>query len=111
MTLIANAIADSIEVARKEVPEDERRRVDELEATTYSTETGETTEREKPQRRRPRRKRRPKPEVIAQHIKEDGVEGTEQSDEEIKDEETEGPVAEVKETEGPEVEGEESAEG
>ena len=111
VTLIANAIADSIEVARKEVPEDERRRVDELEATTYSTETGETTEREKPQRRRPRRKRRPKPEVIAQHIKEDGVEGTEQSDEEIKDEETEGPVAEVKETEGPEVEGEESAEG
>ena len=111
VTLIANAIADSIEVARKEVPEDERRRVDELEATTYSTETGETTEREKPQRRRPRRKRRPKPEVIAQHIKEDGVEGTEQSDEEIKDWGTEGPVAEVKETEGPEVEGEESAEG
>ena len=111
VTLIANAIADSIEVARKEVPEDERRRVDELEATTYSTETGETTEREKPQRRRPRRKRRPKPEVIAQHTKEDGAEGTEQSDEEIKDELTEGPVAEVEETEKPEIEGEESAEG
>ena len=111
VTLIANAIADSIEVARKEVPEDERRRVDELEATTYSTETGETTEREKPQRRRPRRKRRPKPEVIAQHAKEAGAEGTEQSDEEIKDELTEGPVAEVEETEKPEIEGEESAEG
>lgn len=111
VTLIANAIADSIEVARKEVPEDERRRVDELEATTYSTETGETTEREKPQRRRPRRKRRPKPEVIARHTKEDGAEGTEQSDEEIKDELTEGPVAEVEETEKPEIEGEESAEG
>ncbi|MEE2905736.1 MAG: 30S ribosomal protein S2, partial [Gemmatimonadota bacterium] len=75
VTLIANAIAGSIEVAGKEVPEDARRRVDELEATTYSTETGETTEREKPQRRRPRRKRRPKPEVIAQHLKDETVEG------------------------------------
>ncbi|MDH3205270.1 MAG: 30S ribosomal protein S2 [Gemmatimonadota bacterium] len=70
VTLIGKAIADSIETARREVPEDERRRVDELEATTYSTETGETTEKERPQRRRPRKKRRPKPEVIAQHLKE-----------------------------------------
>jgi small subunit ribosomal protein S2 len=68
VTLISKAIADTIEIARREVPEDDRRRVDELEATTYSTETGETTEKEKPQRRRPRRKRRPKPEVIAQHL-------------------------------------------
>ena len=73
VSLIAKSIADSVEVARKEVPEDDRRRVDELEATTYSTETGETTEKERPQRRRPRRKRRPKPEVIAQHLKEDGT--------------------------------------
>jgi small subunit ribosomal protein S2 len=72
VTLITKAIADTIEVARREVPEDDRRRVDELEATTYSTETGETTEREKPQRRRPRRKRRPKPEVIAAHLRDDG---------------------------------------
>jgi hypothetical protein len=43
---------------------------DEVEATTYSTETGETTEVEdRPARRRPRRKRRPRPEVIAQHRK------------------------------------------
>jgi small subunit ribosomal protein S2 len=69
VTLIGKAIADSIEIARGEVPDDERRRVDELEATTYSTETGETTEKERPQRRRPRRKRRPKPEVIAQHLR------------------------------------------
>jgi len=74
VTLIGKAIADSIEIARGEVPDDDRRRVDELEATTYSTETGETTEKERPQRRRPRRKRRPKPEVIAQHLK-DGDEG------------------------------------
>ena len=68
VALITKAICDTIEIARREVPEDERRRVDELEATTYSTETGETTEKEKPQRRRPRRKRRPQPEVIAQHL-------------------------------------------
>ena len=44
------------------------RRVDELEATTYSTETGETSpadDEKRGQKRRPRRKRRPKPEVIA----------------------------------------------
>jgi small subunit ribosomal protein S2 len=80
VALITKALADTIEIARREVPEDDRRRVDELEATTYSTETGETTEKEKPQRRRPRRRRRPKPEVIAQHLRdgegdEDGGEG------------------------------------
>jgi small subunit ribosomal protein S2 len=69
VALITKALSDTIEIARREVPEDDRRRVDELEATTYSTETGETTEREKPQRRRPRRRRRPKPEVIAQHLR------------------------------------------
>jgi small subunit ribosomal protein S2 len=77
VTLISKSIADTVEIARREVPEDDRRRVDELEATTYSTETGETTEREKPQRRRPRRKRRPKPEVIAQHL---GAEGSDDGD-------------------------------
>ncbi len=71
VSLIAGAIADSIEVTRKEVPDEERRRADEMEATTYSTETGETTEKERPARRRPRRKRRPRPEVIAQHQKDD----------------------------------------
>ena len=70
--LITAAIADSIEVTRREVPEDDRRRVEELEATTYSTETGEkTTEgaEDRSAQRRPRRKRRPRPEVIAQHLK------------------------------------------
>ncbi len=45
--LITKAIADAVESARQEVPDDERRRVEEMEATTYSTETGETTEVEK----------------------------------------------------------------
>jgi small subunit ribosomal protein S2 len=67
--LITKAIADAVESATKDVPEGDRRRVEEMEATTYSTETGETTEVEKaPPRRRPR-KRRPRPEVIAQHRK------------------------------------------
>jgi small subunit ribosomal protein S2 len=82
VTLIAKAIADTIEIARREVPEDERRRVDELEATTYSTETGETTEKERPQRRRPRRKRRPKPEVIAAHLR-DGEEVEEEDEDDL----------------------------
>lgn len=66
--LISAAIASSVKGARKEMPDTERRQ-DDVEATTYSTETGETTEKERPQRRRPRRKRRPRPEVIAQHAK------------------------------------------
>ena len=94
MSLITAAIADSIEVARREVPEDERRRVEELEATTYSTETGEkTTEgggEDRPARRRPRRKRRPRPEVIAQHLKsgegEDEEQGQEQEQEQAEEE-------------------------
>ncbi len=81
VTLIATAIASTIAEARKEVPEDERRRIDELEATTYSTETGETTEKEAPKRRRPRRKRRPRPEVIAARRKEDGEEDAPGADE------------------------------
>lgn len=87
VTLIAKAMADTISLARREVPDDERRRIDEVEATTYSTETGETTEKEAPKRRRPRRKRRPRPEVIAAHRKEDG-EGAAES-------EGEAPIAEA----------------
>ena len=68
VSLITHAIAESILVASKEVPDSERRRIDDLEATTYSTETGETTEKQRPQRRRPKRKRRPRPDVIAQHL-------------------------------------------
>jgi small subunit ribosomal protein S2 len=98
VNLIAAAIADSIDVARKEVPDEERRRSDELEATTYSTETGETTEKEKPQRRRPRRKRRPRPEIIAQHL-EGGAEGSQAAAAEVPaqeaDTEAEGPKDEA----------------
>jgi len=56
-------------VARKDAPDEERRMVEEVAATTYSTETGETKEEAAPERpaaRRRPRKRRPRPEVIAQ---------------------------------------------
>jgi hypothetical protein len=68
--LIAGAIAATIEATRRDVPDDQRRSED-VEATTYSTETGETTEKDRPARKRPRRKRRPRPEVIAQHLRGD----------------------------------------
>jgi small subunit ribosomal protein S2 len=95
VALITKALADTIEIARREVPEDDRRRVDELEATTYSTETGETTEKEKPQRRRPRRRRRPKPEVIAQHLRDgevddDGADGDDAGEDGGDEESSEG---------------------
>ena len=72
VSLITKAIADTARSARREVPEDERRRADELEATTYSTETGEkSAAQEDVSRRRVRRRRRPRPEVIAQMQKGD----------------------------------------
>ncbi|MBI4540325.1 MAG: 30S ribosomal protein S2 [Gemmatimonadetes bacterium] len=67
VSLITRAIADTLEQASRELPAEERRRAEEYEAVTYSTETGETREVEDgPTRRRPRRRRRPKPEKIAQ---------------------------------------------
>ena len=67
VSLITKAIADTVGSARREVPEEERRRADELEATTYSTETGEKSAApDDASRRRIRRRRRPRPEVIAQ---------------------------------------------
>ncbi len=93
VTLIATAIANTIGETRKEVPDEERRRIEEMEATTYSTKTGETTEKEAPKRRRPRRKRRPRPEVIAAHLKDD--EKGEGADESESDDES-GEEAEAK---------------
>ncbi|HET7274631.1 MAG TPA: 30S ribosomal protein S2 [Longimicrobiaceae bacterium] len=68
VSVITGAIADAIIEARAAMPADERRRADEAEATTYSTETGESAPADDERRgakKRPRRKRRPKPEVIA----------------------------------------------
>jgi small subunit ribosomal protein S2 len=75
--LLSGAIADAVEQARREVPEEERA-APEAEATTYSTETGEKAAEADGDRvkRRPRRKRRPRPEVIAQHLKTGDDEGS-----------------------------------
>ncbi len=82
VALLTKFIADAIISARREQPEEGA--VQEVEATTYSTETGETKDDAAPAapaRRRPR-KRRPRPEVIAQ-IKagEEGAEADDASDE------------------------------
>ncbi len=68
VSVITGAIADAVEQARRELPPETRRRAEEAEAVTYSTETGTTQEaagEERGKRRRPRRKRRPRPEAIA----------------------------------------------
>jgi small subunit ribosomal protein S2 len=91
VSLLTKAIADAIESARREAPEDQPQ--EEVEATTYSTETGETKDEAaapaQPKRRRPR-KRRPRPEVIAQitSSEESGEEAAEESEEETGDDES-----------------------
>jgi small subunit ribosomal protein S2 len=88
--LITKAMADAVESALREMPEEERKRVEEMEATTYSTETGETKEveekPERPPRRRRPRKRRPRPEVIAQHRKSGDDEKEGESEEKAEEE-------------------------
>jgi small subunit ribosomal protein S2 len=61
--LITLAIAQSVREASEQVPEEQKRKVQDSQATTYSTETGEVTE--TPTRpAAPRRKRVPRPEII-----------------------------------------------
>ena len=70
--VISNAIADAIVEARAAMPAEDRRRADEAEVTTYSSETGasQPADRgdERGQRRRRPRKRRPRPDAIANVI-------------------------------------------
>lgn len=68
VSLITAAVADAIEQARRELPPEARRRAEEVEAVTYSTEGGlaqEAPAEDRQRKRRPRRRRRPRPEVIA----------------------------------------------
>jgi small subunit ribosomal protein S2 len=68
VSVISGAIADAIEQARRELPPEARRRADEVEASSYSTEGGLTEEaasEDRRPRRRPRRKRRPRADAIA----------------------------------------------
>ena len=65
--LITQAIARSVQEASAQVPVEQKRKVQDAQATTYSTETGEVTE--TPSRpAAPRRKRVPRPEVIEKHL-------------------------------------------
>ena len=61
--LITQAISQSVREASAQVPEEQKRKVQDAQATTYSTETGEVTE--TPSRpATPRRKRVPRPEIL-----------------------------------------------
>ena len=79
--VITGMLCDSIEQARREMPADARRRQDEGDATTYSTEGGlaqEAATEDRGKRKRPRRKRRPRADVIATlRTHEEGGEGGE----------------------------------
>ncbi|HKJ91968.1 MAG TPA: 30S ribosomal protein S2 [Longimicrobiales bacterium] len=67
VSVITGGIADAVEQARRELPPEVRRRAEEAEAVTYSTEGGvQEEERAERPRKRPRRRRRPRPEAIAQ---------------------------------------------
>ena len=67
--VISNAIADAILEARAAMPAEDRRRADEAEVTTYSSETGERQPADRgddrDKKRRPRRKRRPRADAAA----------------------------------------------
>ena len=68
VSLITAALSDVIKEARAQMPM--REVTEDLEAETYSTDTGSEGDAEADRkRRRPRRKRRPKPEAIAARLK------------------------------------------
>jgi small subunit ribosomal protein S2 len=70
VSLITAALCDVIKEARQQMPMHEAS--EDLEAETYSTDTGGEGDSEDRKRRRPRRKRRPKPEAIAARLKTEG---------------------------------------
>jgi small subunit ribosomal protein S2 len=71
VSLITAALSDVIKEARSQMPM--REVAEDLEAETYSTDTGSEGETDADRkRRRPRRKRRPKPEAIAARLKTEG---------------------------------------
>lgn len=73
VSLIVGAVADAVQLARREVPDEQRKRQAELEATTYSTETGEkSADGREPRRRRPPKKRRPRPGTVGRSQKPGG---------------------------------------
>ena len=105
--LITQAIAESIREASAQVPEEQKRKVQDAQATTYSTETGEVTE--APSRpAAPRRKRVPRPELIEKHIvaaagtkaEDEKAEATKAEDEKAEDTKAEDEKVEVSPEDG-----------
>lgn len=79
--LIVGAIAETIAAARNEVPDEQLKRQADLEATTYSTETGEkSADGREPRRMRRRKRRRPRPDAIAQVLGAPAAEGVARGD-------------------------------
>jgi len=77
--LITQAISESVREASAQVPEEQKRKVQDAQATTYSTETGEVTE--TPSRPpAPRRKRVPRPGVLEKFSVTAGAEAAAEDD-------------------------------
>jgi len=97
--LITQAISQSVLEASAQVPEEQKRKVQDAQATTYSTETGEVTE--TPSRpAAARRKRVPRPEVIEKHLAAGAAAvAAPTEDEKVEDEEVEVSPKESAETE------------
>ncbi|TVP56892.1 MAG: 30S ribosomal protein S2 [Gemmatimonadales bacterium] len=94
VSLISGAIGDAILSARREVPEEDRKRQVEAEATTYSTETGEkSAASDDVAKRRLRRRRKPRPEIIASIKKGADAGEAEEQDAEPKSSEDDAPPA------------------
>ena len=79
--LITKAISESVREASTQVPEEQKRKVHEAQATTYSTETGETTE--STTRPLKRRVRVPRPDVVEQRSTQGAASASEESKEAV----------------------------
>ncbi len=100
--LITQAIAQSVLEASAQVPEEQKRKVQDAQATTYSTETGEVTE--TPSRpATPRRKRVPRPGILEKFRGTAGAEAS-ATDEKVKDEKAEDEKAEDEKAEATKAE-------
>jgi len=117
--LITQAIGESVREASAQVPEEQKRKVQDAQATTYSTETGEVTE--APSRpAAPRRKRVPRPEILEKLSEAVGIKAPAKDevakdeaveDKKVKDEVAEDKKAKDKKVKASSKEEEASAEG
>ena len=116
--LITQAIAQSVREASAQVPEEQKRKVQDAQATTYSTETGEVTETAN-RPTAPRRKRVPRPEILEKFSGGAGVtapavdekaKDEKVKDEKVKDEKAKDEKAEEKKAEDKKAKAEKAAE-